>query len=289
MVLLKRLFDTPEKLIIITASVFFILGILVSSIFWWEQLGHTRTETKNNKFEISQLTEQIQVLRGEKQSWLEPTPTPTASLTQNTFVGPPEVLSTNNTYPLKCYRNETLTQVDSFKWAADLKTKIKGKLDQACLNNTLGEVALFSVEDLGGKFNNFTSHLQRYVIARGEIFNLKDEPGSIYGGCGEIKAWSKEGNIYYECRGGDGAIASWSTQFTNSVSGYGGITKDCNSVGDKETCTFGCNSSNDCKGGQFCNLGNSTCVQQCKQWSDCPGGGYGACKPFGPVRGCTPD
>lgn len=280
---IKQLSQTPRKtLIIILVS--FILGVLASSLIWQNKINDSKSALDYKEFEIKNLEDQISSLRQDQRNILNPTPIPTPI----PFVKK-ENLDSQNIYRLNCY--DSSKDKTSPSWLKPIEAKLESgeNVVNACFNETLNKIVFISTKtvDRGG-FGRPGVNEFKFAIFNAldsNIEELSTSQGSYLGGyCGTITTWSKSGNIYYQCGGGDGPWGTTQTYQLNIQTKAKGITDSCYTFEDKTTCTNYCQSSADCQSGSFCNLKKNNCVQSCKTDKDCVNS---ACKPLGGTMACV--
>lgn len=281
--LIKQISQTPRKaLIVILVS--FILGVLISSLFWQSKVKDSKSALDYKDFEIKNLTDQISALREDQRNVLNPTPSPTPI----PFVKK-ESLDSQNTYILNCYDSSKDKTAPTWLTSVEGKLGSDSKVVNGCFNETLNKVVFISTKtvDKGGfgrpGVNEFKFAI--FNVPDSSIQELSTSQGSYLGGyCGTITNWSKSANIYYQCGGGDGPWGTTQTYQLNIQTKAKGITDSCYTFEDRTTCTNYCKSSADCKSGSFCNLEQNSCVQSCTTDKDCVNS---ACKPLGGTMACV--
>jgi hypothetical protein len=266
---------------------FFLLGLFfgigLSSLYWQKEI---KVVIERKDEEINLLKDAGESLREEKfeianryTGYQFPVPTPAPFVKGESLKG-------TNVYSLVCSKTEESL---AFDWLESLKEKLNEgeNIHHLCYNQELKSVAAITIKE-----TNSRSSPQRVVVydlTDNRLMPMLEENSSIYYGCWEILAWTKTGNLYYRCSGGNGATGgSWGI-YKVSVFGAGrGITESCYDYDDGEYsahyCTHYCASSSDCSKGEFCDLETSSCVRYCQKGNICPAGSI--CRAYGPVMGC---
>lgn len=259
-----------------------IIGAVLSSIFWRTKIGRL---LKYKDFQINQLQEAGESLRQEKfeiASRVPSTPVPMIPYVK---------VESDDVYKIKCFDMEKeKLQLD---WTKKLGEKLKEgeKIVNLCVNELLSQVVLISARNL--KDTEISLHtdqeqnVQIYDWKTNELKLLQKEYGGVYYNCFQITTWSKTGNIYYLCGGGDGPVGYRTTKRVNIDTLEVGIAENCeyfdDGSGSNKFCTHYCKLNKDCGNRQFCDLTSLSCVQSCDEETGCD---FGDCQPFGPVMGC---
>lgn len=258
-------------------------GLLISSFFWQFKIKEVNNKIDYKQFEITNLQDQIEILREDSQKVFSPTPIPTPI----PFVKS-EDLSEINTYNLSCYDKTQDKQIPS--WINSLKLKLASgeNLVDSCLNIIQNKVVYISSKEAvkGGYGQPGSDEIKIgiYDLSNNKIEIITTSYGNYLGGsCNKLMAWSKKDNLYYQCVGGDGPWSSTSTFQINIQTKAKGIIGNCFSFMNKTTCTNYCKSSQDCKTGYICNLEKSNCVKSCQSDDDCTSR---SCRPLGPIMAC---
>lgn len=283
---LKQNVENLPRKVFVYIVVSFAVGVLAASLFWQNQIKDTQSIIDYRNFELKNLQEQVVSLREDVNKASNPTPTPSPIR----YVKK-ENLEGANVYTLSCYDKAKDKTVPD--WVNSLQSKLESgeKLVDGCLNGTLNKVALISTKQVDpggfGRPGADEFRVAVYSLADNNIEMLSTSQGSYLGGfCTNIVAWTKTGNIYYKCGGGDGP---WSTTGTLRVHIYGkdkGITESCYTFESRTSCTNYCQSASDCQQGYLCNLEKNICVQPCKTYKDCVNSD---CVPLGPITACKPN
>jgi len=252
-------------------------GTIISSAFWWLGTKHCGVDG-NRSTEEAQLRDQIRLLREEKEAILHPSPTPTPL----PYVEK-ESLSGAAAYSLSCF--DIQRERPPLSWLESLEVGLgKEKLVQLCLNPDLNQAVLISQEIDAKDQGAFKFRLQVFDIQNNTLEILSASQGSYnWGLCDKVVAWSKTGNIYYQCGGADGPWGDHALFRVNVQTKAKGVAESCYLFEGKENCTHHCHLNTECQQGHFCNLETYSCVQPCRTDRDCI---IGSCQGFGPMLGC---
>ena len=193
------------------------LLIIVGGIYLlYSKNQNYKKELASKDSTIQQLGEQIDALRNYRTP--KPSQPPDLEKLSKEVVIESSLTSTN-LYQLDCIDDEKKVEAQ-YSWYLDGKKSFEEgeKLEYFCFNKAQNHALLFASKEIDkggfGRPNVFEFRL--YLIH--PIFKqlqLQGVRGGTYlgGWCNKISAWTKKGEIYYECGGGDGAAGRQSNTY----------------------------------------------------------------------------
>lgn len=271
----KQLFFKSRHNLYPFLLIFFIIGFIAVSLFSFLKINTLQQKLKSEEQKREVLKDQIRTLsdyyRNPKKYLPTPTPLPLRYVPRR-----------GKEYRLDCYDMESKKAPEELTQELDKKIEKGEKISYLCNNPATNQIAFISQKDLGSA--RFQFKIQTYDNNNSKLTLLTTSQGSYLAGwCGTIEGWSDNGDIYYQCGGGDGPWGNSTTFMFNVHSKEKAIIESSSVFGDKEINTTFCDNIRPCKSGYFCDLESSSCVKYCNDARDCVNS---TCSFYGPVRGC---
>lgn len=198
---MRRGFILPVFLIVF-------LVVIGSAYLIYSKSQNYKSEIASKDSTIQQLNEQIDALRDYRTP--KPSQPPDLEMLSKEVVIEPSLASAN-LYQLDCFDDEKKVET-KYSWYLDGKKSFEEgeKLAYFCFNKAQNHALFFANKEVDrGGFGRpnvfeFRLYLVHPIFKQLQLQGVRS--GTYLGGwCNKITAWTKKGEIYYECGGGDGA------------------------------------------------------------------------------------